>query len=93
MALHLLVLLEREQVDKRHEEAAVDDGRFVGGVDRDVADAGGGWEDEGEVGGVEQAEEGFEAVGFDDFELVFFCALALYRVCCGGMARTATNHH
>jgi len=73
VALDFLVLLEGEQVDEGLEEAGFDDGRFVGWVDGDVSNAGGGGEDEREVGGVEESKERRETVRANDFELVFLC--------------------
>jgi hypothetical protein len=74
VALDLLVLVVGEEVDERGEETGFDDGRFVGGVDRDVADAGGGGEDEREEGGTEEAEEGRETAVLDNFDLVLLCS-------------------
>jgi hypothetical protein len=69
VALNLLILVG-EEVDERREETGFDDGRFVGGVDGDVADAGGGGEDKREEGGTEEAKEGRETAVLDDFDLV-----------------------
>lgn len=65
-----LLLIVREQVHERFEEAALDDGRLVGGMNRDVANAGGGGEDEGEEGGFDEAAEGRKAVILDNLDLV-----------------------
>ena len=72
--MDLLVLVVREKVDQRTEKAGFDDEILVLGEDGDVADAGGGGEDEGEEGGAEEAEEWRKAVELDDFELVLLCA-------------------
>ena len=61
------------QIDQGTEEAGLDDGRLVLRVDRDVADARGGREDEGQEGRLEEAQEGGEAVVLDDLDLVAFC--------------------
>lgn len=53
MALHFLVLVEREEIDQRLQEARIDDGRFVGRVDGHVPDAGSGGKDQREVRGVQ----------------------------------------
>lgn len=50
MTLDLLVVLEGKQVDERLQEARLNDGRLVLGVDGDVADAGGRGKDERKVG-------------------------------------------
>jgi hypothetical protein len=74
VALDLLVLVVGEEVDERGEETGFDDGRFVGGVDRDVADAGGCGEDEGEEGGAEKTEESGKSAVLDNFDLVLLCS-------------------
>lgn len=74
MALDLLVLVVSEEVDQGTEEPGFDDQILVLREDRDVADAGGGREDEGEERGAEKAEEWGEAVELDNLELVLFCA-------------------
>lgn len=71
--LNLLVLVVRKQVDQGRKEAGLDDRRLVRRVDRDVADACGGGEDEREERGAEEAEERGEAAVLDDFDLVLFC--------------------
>lgn len=40
-------------------------------MDGDVADAGSGGEDEGQIRGLEKTEEGQETISFYDLELVF----------------------
>ena len=70
MALNLLVVFERKQVDERLQETGLDNGRLGLGVNRDIADAGGSREDEREISGLEQAEERGQAVGFDNLKLV-----------------------
>ena len=74
VALDLLVLVVREQVDQGREEARLDDRRLVVRVDRDVAHACGRREDEGKEGGAEEAEERREATVAHDFKLVLVCA-------------------
>lgn len=70
MALNLLILVVREEVDEGRQESRLDDGRLVLRVNGDVADAGGSGEDEGKEGGAKETEEGGEALVADDFELV-----------------------
>lgn len=70
MALDLLVLIIREQVNQRRQEARLDDGGLVLRVNRDVAYARRGGEDERKEGGAQETEEGGQAVVADDFELV-----------------------
>lgn len=70
VALDLLVLVVCEKVYEGGEEAGFDDGGLVVGVDRDVSDAGGGGQDEGEEGRAEKTEKRGEAAALDDFELV-----------------------
>ena len=77
MTLDLFVFVEREKLDERLQEARVDDGRFVGRVDRHVPDASCRGENKREVGRVKETQKGLESVGFDDFKLVFFCNQAV----------------
>lgn len=74
VALNLLVFVKGQKANERLEEPGLNDGGLVGGVNRDIADTGGGRQDKREVGRVEKAEKGFEAIGLDNLDLVLFCA-------------------
>ena len=71
MALDFLVIGASKEMDQRLEETCIDDGRFVHGVNRDVADTGDGGEDKREEGGLEEAKKGTEATVAHNLELVF----------------------
>lgn len=73
VALDLLVLVVREQVDQRPEEPALDDRRLVQRVDRHVADARRGREDEREERTPQESQEGRQSSVLDNLELVFLC--------------------
>lgn len=76
MALDLFILVERQQLDQGSQESRIDDRGFVRGVDRHVSDTSSGGENEREVRGVQEPEEGFQAVGFDDLELILFYSIS-----------------
>jgi hypothetical protein len=69
--LDFLVLVKGKEVEERLEEAGLNDGGFIGGVDGDISDASGSGEDEGEVGGVQEAKERRETFRANDLELIF----------------------
>ena len=73
MALHLLVILEREQVDQGLEETRLDDRRLVLGVNRDITDTGSGRQDKGKIGRLKQAQQGGETISLDNLKLIFLC--------------------
>jgi hypothetical protein len=70
MTLDLFIVLEREEVDKRVQEASLNDRGLVLGVDGNIANAGSSGEDKREVAGLEEAEERSKTIGFDNLELI-----------------------
>ncbi len=70
MALNLLVLVKREKAYEGLQEAGLNDRRLVCGVNRDVADTGGGRENERKVRRVQETKKGLEAIRLHNVDLV-----------------------
>ena len=85
MTLHLLIVLEREKVDERLQEARLNDRRLVLWVDRHVPDTSGSREDERQVGRLKQPKQGGEAISLDNLELILLWMNGLFSFCCSEM--------
>lgn len=72
MALHLFVLVKRQKADERLEEASLNDGRLIRGVDRHVAHTRRSRENKWEIRGVQKTKQGLQTVGLDNLNLVLF---------------------
>ena len=96
MTLNFLIVGATEKMYQGLEEASIDDGRFVHGVDGDVADTGDSGEDERKEGGLEEAEKRTKTTVAHNLELVLlirgevaqsksglaldFCSMAIHEV-------------
>jgi hypothetical protein len=70
VTLDLFVVGASKKMYQRLEETSIDDRRFIHGVNRDVADTCDGGEDEGEEGGLKEAEKRTKTTIAHNLELV-----------------------